>query len=78
MTEADLVSSFSFLTSDGWAKGSFLLLQVLQVSVAANRTDRSKLRALLQMYCLLSMVILPALSIFFLFIKTCKPFTDFY
>ena len=77
MTEADLVSSFSFLTSDGWAEGSFLLLHVLQVSVAANRTDKSKLRALLQMYCLLSMVILSALSIFFLFIKTSKPFTGF-
>ena len=36
MTEADLVSSFSFLTSDGWAEGSFLLLQVLQVSVAST------------------------------------------
>ena len=72
MTEADLVSSFSFQTSDGWAEGSFLLLQVLQVSVAANRTDRSILRALLQTYCLLSMVILSALSIFFSFIKTLR------
>ena len=78
MTEADLVSSFSFLTSDGWAEGSFLLLQVLQVSVAANRTDRSKLRPLLQTYCLLSMVILSALPIYFLFIKTSKPSTGFY
>ena len=78
MKEADLLSSFTFLTSDGWAEGSSLLLQVLQVSVAANRTDRSKLRALLQMYCLLSMVMLSALYIFFLFIKTSKPFTGFY
>ena len=46
-TEADLVRSFSFLTSlHGWAEGTFLLFQVLICS--RDRTDRSKLRAFLQ------------------------------
>ena len=66
----------SFLTS---LMGGHTFL-LLQVSDSSDRTDRSKLRALLQPVSLSMMIILVILfpsTIFFYLIKAFKPFTGF-
>ena len=60
----------------GW--GLFPLVAGIAGICSSDMTNKSKLPGLLRTYCLLSMVILTTLSIFFLFIKTSKPFTGFY